>query len=406
MANRPVAFALTSALSNREVLDYNDPADTKHFNAATEKLSIDYDCDSENLPLFLVQLCDRAAVYDWLALLLIAKAGNEEMTKDVIESYGELNYKDVKRHSDTYVNLETRSSQDSVMLHLCIMASLTEAGQKKVRSRGLTYPFMSGDKGVGMLLLKVVVMVAHVDTRATVTQVRTKLSSLDKTIKDMDSDIAKFNDHVLTLATKLQSRAGEATHDLLVNLFKGYKACKDAEFVDYIKKKEDFYEEGGDVSYEQLMDWALNKYRARVENEQWCQRITEEETIIALHTQVKKLLSSARADKKGGKEGQSKGKSKEKVKASDKKGGASNEWKKIAPKEGEPTTKQEGGKEWHWCCSKHKAWTKHKESECKGIDFKPSYDHVKKESKPKNLTSPRMKLAQALAAISDDEDEE
>ncbi len=59
----------------------------------------------------------------------------------------------------------------------------------------------------------------------------------------------------------MQSR-GEATQDLLVNLFKGYKACKDAEFVEYIKyikKKEDFYEEGGDVTYEQLMDWALNK---------------------------------------------------------------------------------------------------------------------------------------------------
>ncbi len=108
---------------------------------------------------------------------------------------------------------------------------------------------------------------------------------------------------------------------------------------------------------------------------------------------------------KEGKEGKSKGKSKGKVKASDKEGGDSNEWKKVAPKEGEPTTKQEGGKEWH-LCSKHKAWTKHKESECKGIDFKPSYDRVKKELKPKNSTSPRMKLAQALAAISDDEDEE
>ena len=75
---------------------------------------------------------------------------------------------------------------------------------------------MSGDKGVGTFLLKVVVMVAHLDTRATVTQVRTKLSSLDKTMKDMDSDIEKFNDHVFTLATKLQSR-GEATHDLFVN---------------------------------------------------------------------------------------------------------------------------------------------------------------------------------------------
>jgi hypothetical protein len=185
------------------------------------------------------------------------------MTKDLIESYGELSYEDVKQQSETYVNSETRSAQDLVMLYLRIMASLTEAGQEKVRSRGLSYPFMSGDKGVGTLLLKVVVMVAHLDTRATVTQVRTKLSSLDKTMKDMDSDIEKFNDHVLTLATKLQSR-GEATQDLLVNLFIGYKACKDAEFVEYIKKKEDFYEEGGDFAYGQLMDWALNKFRARV----------------------------------------------------------------------------------------------------------------------------------------------
>ncbi len=100
-----------------------------------------------------------------MALLHIPKDGNKELTKDSIESYGKLSYEVVKRHSETYVNLETRSAQDSVMLYICIMASLTEAGQKKVRSRGLTYPFMSGDKGVGTLLLKVVVvMVAHVDT--------------------------------------------------------------------------------------------------------------------------------------------------------------------------------------------------------------------------------------------------
>jgi hypothetical protein len=55
----------------------------------------------------------------------------------------------------------------------------------------------------------------------------------------MDSDIEKINDYVLTLATKWQSR-GKATQDLLVNLCKGFKACKDSEFVEYIKKKEDF----------------------------------------------------------------------------------------------------------------------------------------------------------------------
>ncbi len=151
MSNRPVTFALTPALANREVLEYNDPAVTKLFKAATEKLPIEFDCNSENLPLFLAQLRDRVAVYDWLALLLIPKHGNEEMTKDLIESYGKLSYKDVKSYSRTYVNLETRSAQHSMMLYLCIKESLTEAGQKKVRSRGLTYPFMSRDKGVGTL---------------------------------------------------------------------------------------------------------------------------------------------------------------------------------------------------------------------------------------------------------------
>jgi hypothetical protein len=62
LANRPVAFALTPAIANREVLDFNDPADTTLFEAATEKLPIVFDCSSENLPLFLAQLRDRAAV--------------------------------------------------------------------------------------------------------------------------------------------------------------------------------------------------------------------------------------------------------------------------------------------------------------------------------------------------------
>jgi hypothetical protein len=66
----------------------------------------------------------------------------------------------------------------------------------------------------------------------------------------MSSDIERFNDYVLTVTTKVQSR-GEATQDLSVNLFKGYKSCS---------------------------------------------RTTEEETIIALQAQLKKLLSSARAD--------------------------------------------------------------------------------------------------------------
>ena len=62
--------------------------------------------------------------------------------------------------------------------------------------------------------------------------VRAKLSNLDHAMREQDSDIEHFNDYVI------------------VNLFKGYKACKDAEFVVYIKKKEDLYEEGSQVDYQ------------------------------------------------------------------------------------------------------------------------------------------------------------
>jgi hypothetical protein len=148
---------------------------------------------------------------------------------------------------------------------------------------------MFGGKGSGPVLLKVIIMVSHVDTRATITSVRTKLSSLDHAMRKQDSDIEAFNDYVLGFVSKLHAR-GEQTQDLLINLFKGYKACKDAEFVDYIKKKEDLYEEGGQVSYQQLMDWSVNKCKTRKESEQWCQRTTEEETIIALQAQINNLM--------------------------------------------------------------------------------------------------------------------
>ncbi len=71
--------------------------------------------------------------------------------------------------------------------------------------------------------------------------------------------------------------------------------------MDYIKKKEDFYEEGGQVEYQQLMDWALNKFNTRKESEQWCQRTTEEETIIAQQAQVKYLISNQKKSDANGK---------------------------------------------------------------------------------------------------------
>jgi len=282
-------FALAPAFANPDVLNYSDQSAAKLFKSGTEPLSIKFDCKPDNLQLFLDQARDKSIVFDWLNILSIPIGGDVAATKDLIESYGEISYEDVKAHAINYMNEDSREAQDSFMLYHCLMNSLTDAAQKQVRTRGNVIPFMFGGKGSGPVLLKVIIMVSHVDTRATITSVRTKLSSLDHAMREQDSDIEAFNDYVLGLVSKLHAR-GEQTQDLLVNLFKGYKACKDAEFVDYIKKKEDLYEEGGEVSYQQLMDWSINKYKTRKESEQWCQRTTEEETIIALQAQVNNLM--------------------------------------------------------------------------------------------------------------------
>ena len=402
-ARQPQAtpFALSPAQTSSEVIDFSQPAGAKLFKTATEKLTSTFDCEPENLHLFLVQLRDRANTFDWSTILLIPKGGDEENPKDLIESYGELSHADVRRHADTYVHSETRMAQDSYLLYLCIMSSLSDKAQKKVHTRGSSFPFMLGNKGVGTLLLKVVIMVSHIDTRATITAVRTKLSNLDKIMRDNESDVEKFNEQVVRLSEQLQAR-GEVTYDLLVNLFKGYKACKDAEFVDYIKKKEDLYEEGGDVSHEQLMEWAVNKYRTRKENDQWCQKTTEEETIIALQAQVKSLINQ----KNKSKSGDTKGKKDDKQKKKDKK--KKDEmpaWMKIAPKEGEAKSKTVNEKTYHWC-ETHDAWVRHKPSECRGINFrggKGKKDQDKKSSGGNN-DNKKMKLNKALASVEEDEE--
>ena len=408
MAAQAPHFALAPAFANPDVLDYSDQSAAKLFKAGTEALSIKFDCKPDNLQLFLDQARDRSIVFDWLNILSIPSQGDVALSKDLIESYGEISYQEVCNHALTYMHEDTREAQDSFMMYHCLMNSLTDEAQKQVRTRGNVLPFMFGGKGSGPVLLKVIIMVSHVDTRATITSVRTKLSNLDHAMREQDSDIEHFNDYVIGLVSKLHAR-GEQTQDLLVNLFKGYKACKDAEFVEYIKKKEDLYEEGGQVDYQQLMDWAINKFKTRKESEQWCQRTTEEETIIALQAQVNTLMSQKKPyptgrpygdGKKNFKQGNyKKGKGKGKPRVDN-----HPTWMSLPPKNGEKHYKTVEGKDYHWCPN-HNRWTRHTASECKGIGFKAPI-RTDQGNKFAYSNKASMKLSKALAAISVEDDDE
>ena len=119
------------------------------------------------------------------------------------------------------------------MLFNCLWASLTAAAKCKLSLQ--RDKFQREGTGIGALLLKVIIQTAYIDTRSTTMQLRTNLSSLDSYMLAVKSDISLFNDHVRESLDGLAAR-GEKSLDVIAYLFKGYEACTDSKFLDFIKR--------------------------------------------------------------------------------------------------------------------------------------------------------------------------
>ena len=394
--NVATPFALTPALANNQVLDYNQPSAIKLYHKATAKLDKEYDCTSSGLKTFLDQINDRALAYGWTHILDIPEdidSPLEDLT-NLMTGYGQVTLKQVQEHAATYIGTHTRAAQDSLQLYYCIMASLTKEAQDKVRLSSKDYTingFFSGP-----CALKVIIREAHIDTKATTNHIRTSLNNLDKYIVTIDSDIEKFNHYVKVQLDALAAR-GETTHDLLCNLFSAYKAASNQAFVEYIGKKQDQYEEGEELEATHLMRLALNKYKTLHDRNEWNNPSKAEEKIIALQAQLKLLQQAKKPTNKKG-DGQIKKKtdpganknpkSKEKPK-----------WMLIPPKDGEKHHKKVDGKDYHWC-PKHKACGRHEPKDCQGVGVKVNNNkpNTKKEGKDAQEEK-KIQLGQALHAI-------
>jgi len=187
---------------------------------------------------------------------------------------------------------------------------------------------------------------------------------------------------------------GETTQDLLANLFKAYKAVSDREFVSYIRKKEDEYEEGVNVNTDHLMLLADNKFRTMREAKSWNAPSPEEEKILALETQIQKLRREKNKPKpEGGKKGKDK-RGKKKGKKEKKEG---SKWMKIPPSNAnKDKPKTVKGKDYFWC-AKHAKWAGHITSACqgKGLDKDPKAH----QPPPSPQTAACIGLTKALSAL-------
>jgi hypothetical protein len=224
----------------------------------------------------------------------------------------------------------------------------------------------------------------------------------------IQSNIKEFNKYVKVHWEGLKAR-GERCDDLMINLFKGYQAASDREFVRYINQKKDGYDDGSYLTPEQLMTFALNKNEVLTkQNDLWNAKTAEQEQIVALSAKLGKikdvnlklartLQSNGKGTNKSPSEQKGKGKNKGKGKGKGKGKECKWAWKKVAPKENESKTKKLNDYMYHWC-ETHKAWGMHLPEACelkKQLEAEQQKSQSNDNSNQPNLTS----YANALQAI-------
>jgi hypothetical protein len=152
-----------------------------------------------------------------------------------------------------------------------------------------------------------------------------------------------------------------------------------------------------------LMEGVKNNYKLAVEAGTWLPNLAKNESneIAALQAEIEAMKAVSGKETRDNRTDRNKA---EKY-----------AWKKVAPSEGDPKTKQFEEQTYHWC-SKHKMWTMHKESECKGVSYRfnnnntntgtatPTPPAVNPQAMTTNIVandqnSPNLRVAEAMETI-------
>ena len=402
-----VVFAFSPAQAVQGLLDYTKSEHSKIYKSAIREVCKEpFECEADGLYQFLKDIQDRADEMGWsdgiLNITLEVTDDNEPVQEKLIDNYGTISLEQVVESELQYINEQGREAQDTFMLYKCLMASLSNSAKKRISLWSDQYRIGDNNLCSGVALLKIIVRESHLDTNATTNQIRTKLSNLDSYILTVDSDIGKFNQYVKLLVQSLTAR-NQKTSDLLINLFKGYGAVSDEVFRAWLMRKQDDHEEGEELTPDELMIAAKNKFDTMVEKGTW-NAPTAEEKIVALEAKFNSTMKSLNkkvtfdnSKKQVAKKGADKPSSKKKE------GDHPKKWK--APKQGDKKEVEFKGHTWYWCGKdtggKCEKWRAHKPKECKGLATSAAGDKRKRESigpdKRKSIEK-KLKVAKAYIA--------
>jgi hypothetical protein len=184
-------FTLAPALANTaSFIDLASANGIKYFKGATEPLSktpFDF-VDPSDLQIFLDLVLKKSQVWGWNSIFtvpVVSVSTGETTHYNLLEKYGLIPLISVRNHGMAYYATHTKRAQDSFMACQSILSSLTLEFLKLITADSDNYhlPAIAAEIGPvpsGPLLLKMVISQAHVDSRATVSYIRTSLTKLKR----------------------------------------------------------------------------------------------------------------------------------------------------------------------------------------------------------------------------------
>ena len=199
----------------------------------------------------------------------------------------------------------------------------------------------------------------------------------------------------------------------MMNVQAAYGVCKDAAFVRHTTDEYSKWEQGAVVTLKDYMSSALTKFKTLKMKGLWESPSPEQEQIIALSAAVSSL--KAKAAKPPSRKEKSEKKVEGKTTGPRKNEGAF-AWKDVAPKSGDPKTKDFKGKTYHWCTNHaHSQWTLHNPHSFPNLcKLHPNYSTMESAWKEKGggaggtesqVSAADIKLNSALAEIDESESE-
>lgn len=403
-------------------LDYSESGNQKRYAKATSSLYDDGEgCNmSEGSPTpFLQRVEARGNDHGWNGNFKITKDGK---VYDMLKEYGCIKEEDVRSHEETYIATPTAKAQRSYQIFRCIQNSLSDSARMRLIGleshwtvnivvNAVSQLFLSGP-----LLLYYIVQQMTLDTNAAAYNLKMELIDTPTILSKVQNNIVNFNIEIRRLVEALKAR-GVASEDLVFYLFNGLKTCKDKAFIEWLKQRKDEYDLGKAFTAEELMRLAEQKYLNLIKDGTWEAPSAEQEQIIALTAQLKKVQEKVNkrvtsSTERRGQQEKDKDEEKANTTTTTRQGKRGiPEWKLKEPKGNEPRQKKDPktGKMNYWC-PKHKKFCVHKPSECKGIGYKPmpkddntasTVTSAPRTEEEKKKEQEKLRIARALVAIED-----